>query len=73
LAYDQMPTRLANAEYRARHRDQTGPPDQAGPPDQPPASTTAPQDVPWTPTTTEIDIIAAIRGLCQKHAPTGNR
>ena len=53
-------TCFANAEYHARQRDQAGERDQARRPDQPATSTTAPQDVPWRPTVTEVDIIAAI-------------
>ncbi len=48
-------TCFANAEYHARQRDQ------ASQPDQQPATATTPQEVPWTPTATEVDTFAAIR------------
>jgi len=53
-------TCFANAEYHARQRDHAGQPDPSRQPDQPATSTTAPQDVPWRPTVTEVDVIAAI-------------
>ncbi len=66
-------TCFANAQYHARQRDQAHQRDQAGQPDQQPASTTAPQDVPWTPAVTEVDLIAAIREQSQRLASTGHR
>jgi hypothetical protein len=63
-------TCFANAEYHARQRDQDG---QARQPDQQTAPATASQEVPWTPTLTEVDIIAGIRQLCQEHALNGHR
>jgi hypothetical protein len=60
-------TCFANADYHAQHagqRDQT---------DQQLGFTTASQEVPWTPTATEVDIIAGIRRQCQKYASTGLR
>jgi hypothetical protein len=60
-------TCFANAEYHTRQPDHVSPHDPAGQPDQQPAST-SPQDVPWAPTVTEVDIIAGIRELCQEHA-----
>ena len=65
-------TCFANAEYHARQRDQARQHDQAGPPDQPAASTTAPQDQPWTPAVTEVDLIAAIGEQSQRLASTGH-
>ncbi len=59
-------TCFANAEYHARQRDQ------AGQPDQQPATAAAPEDEPWRPILTEMDIIAGIQELCQQHAPTGH-
>jgi len=66
-------TCFANAEYQARQRDQAvqaGEP--AGQPDQRPATATtaAPEDKPWTPILTEVDIIAGIRKQCQEPALT---
>ena len=63
-------TCFANAEYHARQRDQAHQHGQAGQPDQQPASTTAPDDEPWMPVLTEVDIIGGIRELCQEHALT---
>ena len=60
-------TCFANADYHARH------PGQRDLTDQQLASTTASQEVPWTPTVTEVDIIAGIRKQCQKYASTGLR
>jgi hypothetical protein len=60
-------TCFANADYHARH------PGQRDLTDQQLASTTASQEVPWTPTATEVDIIAGIRKQCQKYASTGLR
>ncbi len=66
-------TCFANAEYHARQRDQAGQRDHARQPDAPATSPTAPQDVPWRPTVTEVDVIAAIREQCQEHALSGHR
>jgi hypothetical protein len=54
-------TCFANAEYQARHR---GCADQH---DDHPAAP-APRAEPWRPAATEVDVIAAIRKQCQKHA-----
>jgi hypothetical protein len=59
-------TCFANAEYHARHRDRAGQHDQAGHLDRAgradqPATTTAPQDEPWRPAVTEVDILTAVR------------
>jgi hypothetical protein len=48
--------RFANAEYQARQPDQARQPHQ----DQPPATAAEPQDPPWRPTVTEVEIMAAI-------------
>ena len=72
-------TCFTNAEYHARQRDQAhqhgqaGQRDQAGQPDHQPVTATAPEDVPWTPILTEIDIIAAICKRSQEYSSTGHR
>jgi hypothetical protein len=66
-------TCFANAEYHARQREKAGQRDQAGQPDQQPAAATMPQEVPWTPTATEVDIFAAIRQQCRGYASSGHR
>jgi hypothetical protein len=64
-------TCFANAEYHARQAGQAGEP--AGQPDQQPATATTPQDEPWAPILTEVDAIAGIRELCQRHELNGCR
>jgi hypothetical protein len=61
-------TCFANAEYQARQRNQPEHPDQHAE-----APTPAPQDEPWRPTVTEVDVIAGIRQQCQKYATTAHR
>jgi hypothetical protein len=63
---------FANAEYQARQRDQARERDPAGPPDEPTTSAAEPQDVPWTPTVTEVDLMAAICDRYQQHASTAH-
>ena len=58
---------FANAEYHARQASQ---PDHASQTDQdqPPVAAAEPQDPPWTPTATEVDIMAAICDRYKQHA-----
>ena len=56
-----------------RHRGVLAEDDQAGKRDFSTTSTTVPQDVPWRPTVTEMDILAAIREQGQEQALNGHR
>jgi hypothetical protein len=60
-------TCFANAEYQARHPGQADHRGQADEPTEYPAPP-APRAESWRPAATEVDVIAAIRKQCQKHA-----
>jgi hypothetical protein len=55
---------FANADYQARHRDQGKPQNEHEQPD--PQDDHAPQEPPWQPKTTEVNIFAAIRRVCER-------
>ncbi len=57
---------FANAAYHARHRDQANQANQQD--EQSAAPAPAPEQEPWRPIATEIDVIAGIQQLCQKYA-----
>ena len=59
---------FANAAYHARHRDQANQASQANQQDEQSAPAPAPEQEPWRPIATEIDVIAGIQQLCQKYA-----